>query len=85
MAKAPVFNRLLAGGWRPIRDSPLGVHGASEPGHHNLGMYRMQVYDNGHTTRMHWQIQKGGGFHYHEAEQKNVALPVIIFRAGRQP
>ena len=35
---------------------------------HNLGIYRMQVYDS-HTTGLHWQIQKGGGFHYNEAER----------------
>ena len=29
----------------------------------NLGMYRMQVHD-ARTTGMHWQIGKGGGFHY---------------------
>ncbi len=34
---------------------------------HNLGIYRMQVYD-GETAGLHWQIQKGGGFHYHAAE-----------------
>ena len=37
-------------------------------GKRNVGMYRMHVYDN-ETTGMHWQIQKGGGFHYHKAEQ----------------
>src|SRR6476659_250466 len=30
---------------------------------HNLGVYRMQVFD-GSSTGLHWQIQKGGGFHY---------------------
>ena len=35
---------------------------------HNLGIYRMQVYD-ARSTGLHWQIQKGGGFHYHEAER----------------
>ena len=30
---------------------------------HNLGMYRMQVHD-ARTTGMHWQIGKGGGYHY---------------------
>lgn len=48
---------------------------------HNLGMYRMQVYDDS-TTGMHWQIHKGGGFHYHEAEQMNRALPVSVFLGG---
>lgn len=48
---------------------------------HNLGMYRMQIYDDA-TTGMHWQIHKGGGFHYHEAEMRNEALPVSVFLGG---
>jgi UbiD family decarboxylase len=48
---------------------------------HNLGMYRMQRYD-AHTTGMHWQIHKGGGFHYHEAEARNISLPVTVFLGG---
>ncbi|TCM98028.1 UbiD family decarboxylase [Paenibacillus sp. BK033] len=48
---------------------------------HNLGMYRMQIFDDS-TTGMHWQIHKGGGFHYHEAEQRNEALPVSVFLGG---
>ena len=31
---------------------------------------------------MHWQIGKGGGFHYFEAEQQNQALPVTVFLGG---
>jgi UbiD family decarboxylase len=48
---------------------------------HNLGMYRMQVYDR-RTTGMHWQIGKGGGFHYAVAEHRNDALPVTVFLGG---
>lgn len=48
---------------------------------HNLGMYRMQIFDDS-TTGMHWQIHKGGGFHYHEAEKLNQALPVSVFLGG---
>jgi len=48
---------------------------------HNLGIYRVQVYDS-HTTGLHWQIQKGGGFHYNEAERLNQSLPVTIFLGG---
>jgi 3-polyprenyl-4-hydroxybenzoate decarboxylase len=44
-------------------------------------MYRMQRYD-AHSTGMHWQIHKGGGFHYHEAEAANNALPVTVFLGG---
>nr|WP_211184490.1 UbiD family decarboxylase [Paenibacillus lemnae] len=53
----------------------------SKPKDHNLGMYRIQLYDD-QTTGIHWQIHKGGGFHYHEAEQQNQALPVSIFVGG---
>ncbi|MBB6670925.1 UbiD family decarboxylase [Cohnella nanjingensis] len=53
----------------------------AHPKQHNLGMYRMQVFDD-QTTGMHWQIHKGGGFHYHEAEQRGVALPVTVFLGG---
>jgi 4-hydroxy-3-polyprenylbenzoate decarboxylase len=37
-------------------------------GKRNIGMYRMHVFDRA-TTGMHWQIQKGGGFHYYQAEK----------------
>lgn len=48
---------------------------------HNLGMYRMQRFDS-RTTGMHWQIHKGGGFHYHEAELMGLPLPVAVFLGG---
>ncbi|GAA4701976.1 UbiD family decarboxylase [Brevibacillus fulvus] len=48
---------------------------------HNLGMYRIQIYDR-NTTGIHWQIHKGGGFHYHEAEKQNQALPVTLTIGG---
>jgi UbiD family decarboxylase len=48
---------------------------------HNLGIYRMQVYDDT-TAGLHWQIQKGGGFHYHDAEQADFPLPVTVFLGG---
>ncbi len=50
-------------------------------GKHNLGMYRIQRYDKT-STGIHWQIGKGGGFHYFEAEKHNKALPVTIFLGG---
>ncbi|MFL6209140.1 MAG: UbiD family decarboxylase [Pyrinomonadaceae bacterium] len=48
---------------------------------HNLGMYRMQCYD-AQTTGMHWQIHKGGGFHYHAAEESGQPLPLTMFLGG---
>ena len=47
----------------------------------NLGIYRMQRYDK-ISTGMHWQIGKGGGFHYFDAEQLNEPLPVTVFLGG---
>jgi UbiD family decarboxylase len=47
----------------------------------NLGMYRIQRY-NERETGLHFQIQKGGGFHYHQAESLNRPLPVSIFIGG---
>ena len=41
----------------------------------------MQRYDK-QTTGMHWQIGKGGGFHYYEAEQQERPLPVTVFIGG---
>jgi len=48
---------------------------------HNLGIYRMQIFDSA-STGLHWQIQKGGGFHYREAERLNQDLPVTVFLGG---
>ncbi len=48
---------------------------------HNLGMYRIQIH-SARQTGIHWQIGKGGGFHYHEAERGNQSLPVTIFLGG---
>ena len=48
---------------------------------HNLGMYRLQIHD-ARTTGMHWQIGKGGGFHYDVAEQRAKPLPVTVFLGG---
>ena len=41
----------------------------------------MQVYD-AQTAGLHWQIQKGGGFHYHAAEEMKGSLPVTVFLGG---
>ena len=48
---------------------------------HNLGMYRLQIHDR-RTTGMHWQIGKGGGFHYAVAEARGRALPVTALLGG---
>ena len=60
---------------------PLVYTESPTSGKHNLGMYRIQRYDKA-STGIHWQIGKGGGFHYHEAEKMNQSLPVTIFVGG---
>ncbi|MBS0654916.1 MAG: UbiD family decarboxylase, partial [Verrucomicrobia bacterium] len=47
----------------------------------NLGMYRIQRFDK-KTTGLHFQIGKGGGFHYHRAQELGQPLPVTIFVGG---
>lgn len=42
---------------------PLVFTKDPETGKRNVGLYRMQVYDN-QTTGMHWQIHKDGAEHY---------------------
>lgn len=47
----------------------------------NLGMYRMQI-QGASRTGMHWQIGKGGGFHFSRAEERGEDLPVTVFLGG---
>jgi UbiD family decarboxylase len=56
---------------------PLVLTEHSETRRRNLGIYRMHVYDD-RTTGMHWQIGKGGGFHFHAAEKRGLGLPVAV-------
>ena len=51
------------------------------PHQSNLGMYRIQIHGK-RTTGVHWQIGKGGGFHYHVAERRGQALPLTVFLGG---
>ena len=58
------------------------VHTADpETGGGNLGMYRMQRYDDS-STGMHWQIEKGGGFHFQQATALGKPLPISVALGG---
>jgi UbiD family decarboxylase len=50
-------------------------------GERNLGLYRLQ-YQSPQQTGMHWQIHRGGGFHYWLAEQRDEDLPVTVTLGG---
>jgi 4-hydroxy-3-polyprenylbenzoate decarboxylase len=56
---------------------PLVVTRSPKDGKQNMGVYRMHVY-NDHETGMHWQIGKGGGYHYQQAEEKGQDLPLAV-------
>ncbi|MBM3750390.1 MAG: UbiD family decarboxylase [Acidimicrobiia bacterium] len=65
----------------PFVTLPLVYTQHPDKGGPNLGMYRLHVHD-ATSTGMHWQIGKGGGFHYQIAEAKNQALPATVFLGG---
>jgi UbiD family decarboxylase len=65
----------------PFVTLPLVLTEHPETGVPNLGMYRLQIHD-ARSTGMHWQIGKGGGFHYARAEAAGRALPVTVFLGG---
>jgi len=47
----------------------------------NLGMYRVQLFDDA-STGLHMQIGKGGGYHLKRAEELGQPLPVVIHVGG---
>jgi len=59
-------------------------------GKRNVGMYRMQLYDE-HTTGMHWQRQKVAAEHYRDAirnaavNSTHVGTDAFVRPAGRNP
>ncbi len=60
---------------------PLVYTEHPDHGGHNLGMYRIQRFDD-RTVGMHMQIHRGGGNHYHLAEQAGQSLPMTVFVGG---
>jgi UbiD family decarboxylase len=65
----------------PFVTLPL-VYTEHPAGHgHNLAMYRLHVHDAA-STGMHWQIGKGGGFHYAVAEAADRPLPATVMLGG---
>ncbi|MDJ0780657.1 MAG: UbiD family decarboxylase [Desulfosarcinaceae bacterium] len=65
----------------PFFTLPLVHTSDPETGQGNLGMYRLQRFGPA-TTGMHWQIEKGGGFHFHRAAELGRSLPVSVFLGG---
>jgi 4-hydroxy-3-polyprenylbenzoate decarboxylase len=52
-----------------------------DTGERNVGMYRMQVYDDS-STGMHWQLQKVGARHGRRYYESGRRMPVAVFLGG---
>ena len=56
---------------------PLVITKDPETGERNMGMYRMQVYDD-RSTGMHWQTQKDGAIHSEKAKRRGKKMEVAV-------
>ena len=76
LTKIPVLT-CWPGDGGPFVTLPLVFTHHPETGKRNLGMYRLQVFDQ-QTTGMHWHRHKGGAQHYRVAERRGERLPVAV-------
>jgi 4-hydroxy-3-polyprenylbenzoate decarboxylase len=60
---------------------PCVVTKDPDSGERNVGMYRIQIYDD-KTTGMHWQLQKVGARHGRRYYETGTRMPVSIFIGG---
>jgi 4-hydroxy-3-polyprenylbenzoate decarboxylase len=60
---------------------PCVVTKDPDTGERNVGMYRIQIYDD-RTAGMHWQLQKVGARHGRRYYETGTRMPVSIFIGG---
>ena len=61
----------------PYITLPLVFTRHPEKGTRNIGMYRLQLFDD-RTLGMHWQRHKGGAEHFRAAAERGERMPVAI-------
>jgi 4-hydroxy-3-polyprenylbenzoate decarboxylase len=60
---------------------PCVVTKDPDTGERNVGMYRIQIYDE-KSTGMHWQLQKVGARHGRRYYESGTRMPVSVFIGG---
>ncbi len=60
---------------------PCVVTKDPDTGERNVGMYRIQIYDD-RTTGLHWQLQKVGARHGRRYYETGARMPVSVFLGG---
>ncbi|MBI3668218.1 MAG: menaquinone biosynthesis decarboxylase [Acidobacteria bacterium] len=63
---------------------PLVITKNPETGKRNVGVYRMQVFDE-RTTAMHWQTQKHGAEHFRRARERGEGKIDVAVAIGSDP
>ena len=61
----------------PFLTLPLVCTEDPETGGRNMGMYRMQVYDN-RTAGMHWHLHKDGAHFFQKYRDRGERMPVVV-------
>jgi 4-hydroxy-3-polyprenylbenzoate decarboxylase len=79
LSELPILHCWPMDGGRFITLPLVFTRGAE--GKRNVGMYRMQVYDD-RTCGMHWQRHKVGSRHYAEYESQGRDIPVAVALGG---
>ena len=76
LAEIPILQCWPMDGGRYIT-LPLVITRDPETGTRNVGMYRLQVFDD-KTLGLHWQLHKGSAEHYRKAEAMGKRLEVAV-------